>query len=91
VVSEPQNVSSALRSGLPTDYLPSLTADDVVYTCGAPGMTEAVARIARAAGAPCYTDPFVANLGASEDAGLMGRVAGWFDSSRRNAEVARVA
>ena len=91
VVSEPQNVSAALRSGLPTDYLPALSPDDIVCTAGAPGMTEAVARIAKAAGAVCYTDPFVANLGASEDASLMGRVAGWFDSSRRNSEMMRVA
>jgi 3-phenylpropionate/trans-cinnamate dioxygenase ferredoxin reductase subunit len=91
VVSEPQNVSTALRGGLPTDYLPALSPDDVVYTAGAPGMTEAVARIAKAAGTACYTDPFVANLGASEDVSLMGRVAGWFDSSRRNSEMMRVA
>jgi len=91
VVSEPQNVSTALRSGLPTDYLPALSPDDVIYTCGAPGMTEAVARIARSAGAPCYTDPFVANLGASEEVGLIGRVAGWFESSRRGSEMAPVA
>ena len=91
VVSEPQSVSTALRGGLPTDYLPAMSPDDIVYTAGAPGMTEAVARIAKSAGAACYTDPFVANLGASEDAGLMGRVAGWFDSSRRSSEMMRVA
>jgi NAD(P)H-flavin reductase len=85
VVTEPQSVSTALRSGLPTDYLPAMSPDDIVYTGGAPGMTDAVARVAKSADAPCYTDPFVANLGASEDAGLIGRVAGWFDSSRRNA------
>jgi hypothetical protein len=33
----------------------------------------------------------VANLGASEDVGLMGRVAGWFDSSRRSSDMVRVA
>jgi 3-phenylpropionate/trans-cinnamate dioxygenase ferredoxin reductase subunit len=87
VVSEPQSVSQALRSGRPTDHLPALSPDDVVYTAGAPAVTEAVARLAKAAGAVCHTDPFVANLGASEDAGLMGRVAGWFDSSRRGTEM----
>jgi NAD(P)H-flavin reductase len=91
VVTEPQTVSQALRSGLPTDYLPALSPDDIVYTGGAPGMTESVARIARAAGAVCHSDPFVANLGASEDVGLIGRVAGWFDSSRRSSETIRVA
>ena len=44
VVSEPQNISHAVRSGRPTDHLPQLTPDDVVYTAGAPAMTESVAR-----------------------------------------------
>ena len=87
VVSEPQNVSQALRSGGPTDHLPALSPDDVVYTAGAPALTETVARVARAAGSVCYADPFVASLGASEDAGLIGRVAGWFDAPRRSSEM----
>jgi NAD(P)H-flavin reductase len=58
-VSEQQSVSPAIRSGRPTDHLPSLSPDDVVYTSGAPAMTDTVARMARAAGARCYTDPFV--------------------------------
>jgi len=49
-VSEQQNVSPAIRSGRPTDHLPSLSPDDVVYTSGAPAMTDTVARMARAAG-----------------------------------------
>jgi len=87
VVSEPQNVSQALRSGRPTDHLPALSPDDVVYTAGAPALTETVARVARAAGSVCYADPFVASLGASEDVGLIGRVAGWFDAPRRSSEM----
>lgn len=83
VVSEPQNVSSALRSGRPTDYLPSLSPSDLVYTAGAPAMTEAVAKIAGAAGARCYTDPFVSNPGEDDQAGLIARVFGWFDGSPR--------
>ena len=58
-VSEQQDVSPAIRTGRPTDHLPTLSPNDVVYTCGAPGMTDAVARLARAAGARCYTDPFL--------------------------------
>jgi 3-phenylpropionate/trans-cinnamate dioxygenase ferredoxin reductase subunit len=60
-VSEQQSVSPAIRSGRPTDHLPNLSPNDVVYTSGAPAMTDTVARIARAAGAKCYTDPFVPN------------------------------
>src|SRR5438477_241866 len=45
MVSEPQQISHAVRSGRPTDHLPKLSPDDVVYTAGAPAMTDAVARI----------------------------------------------
>jgi NAD(P)H-flavin reductase/ferredoxin len=60
VVSEPQDAFPAIRVGWPTDHLPNLSPADVVYAAGAPAMTEHVARIAKAAGARCYTDPFVA-------------------------------
>jgi 3-phenylpropionate/trans-cinnamate dioxygenase ferredoxin reductase subunit len=59
VVSEPQNRFPAIRVGRPTDHLPKLSSANVVYTAGAPAMTESVARIAKAAGVKCYTDPFV--------------------------------
>jgi 3-phenylpropionate/trans-cinnamate dioxygenase ferredoxin reductase subunit len=75
-VSEPQNVSPAIRSGRPTDHLPELSADDVVYTAGAPAMTDSVARIARAAGARCYADPFVSNVRTEEAPSLMARLTG---------------
>jgi 3-phenylpropionate/trans-cinnamate dioxygenase ferredoxin reductase subunit len=68
-VSEQESVvSPAIRSGRPTDHLPSLSPNDVVYTSGAPGMTDTVARLARAAGARCYTDPFVPNHKPAEPA-----------------------
>ena len=91
VVSEPQKLSSAIRSGRPTDHLPRLSAEDVVYTAGAPAVTDTVARVAKAAGATCYTDPFLPNPRSEDDASLMSRVAGWFDNPRRNAEMSRVA
>lgn len=58
VVSETQTVSNAVRTGRPTDYMPRLAPSDVVYTAGAPAMVESVARMASAAGAKCYMDPF---------------------------------
>ena len=91
VVSEPQNVSPAIRSGRPTDYLPQLSADDVVYTSGAPAMTDEVARIARAAGAVCYTDPFVPNAKAAEPAEADGAVVRRAGRSRKDSSVAEVA
>jgi len=43
-----------------------------------------VARIAKAAGAKCYTDPFVANAKLAEHNKLMERLIGWLDPPRRN-------
>ena len=82
MVSEPQKISHAVRSGRPTDHLPRLSPDDVVYTAGAPAMTDAVARIAQAAGARCYTDPFVQEHTGSEQAGLMSRLTGWLNEPK---------
>lgn len=91
VVSEPQSVSYAIRSGQPTDYLPTLSPEDVVYTAGAPGMTETVAEIAKAAGARCYADPFAPNDNSGEPSGLMARFVGWLDGSRKAPETLRAA
>jgi 3-phenylpropionate/trans-cinnamate dioxygenase ferredoxin reductase subunit len=83
-VSEPQIISPAIRRGRPTDHLPELLPDDVVYTAGAPAMTESVARIARAAGARCYTDPFVPNIRTVEAPGLMSRLTGRHRKARHS-------
>jgi NAD(P)H-flavin reductase len=86
VVSEPQNVTFAIRRGRPTDHLPALSPADLVYTAGAPAMTEAVAEIAKAEGARCYTDPFAPNDNAGETFGLVTRLIGWLDGSRKDSE-----
>jgi NAD(P)H-flavin reductase/ferredoxin len=91
VVSEAQDVSAALRSGRPTDYLPELTADDVVYVSGAPVVTESVSRLARAAGATCHADPFVPTSKPEEQGSLITRVARWFDGPQESEEVLHAA
>ena len=68
VVAEPQSDFPAIRAGRPTDHLPPLSPDTVVYASGAPAMTESVGRIARAAGARCYADPFVPTTTLAEQA-----------------------
>jgi NAD(P)H-flavin reductase len=80
IVSEPQDISSAFRSGQPSDYLPNLSPNDVVYASGAPALTERVAQIARAADAECHTDPFVSNAKHTERSNFMSRLAGWLES-----------
>ena len=66
VVSEPTELSEAIRAGRPTDHMPMLSQHDIVYAAGAPAMTAKVAEIAKAAGARCYTDPFVVSAAAGE-------------------------
>jgi NAD(P)H-flavin reductase/ferredoxin len=68
VVTEPQGDFPAIRSGLPTEYLPGLSPNAVVYTSGPPAMTESIGRIARAAGARCYADPFLPTTTPAEQA-----------------------
>jgi NAD(P)H-flavin reductase/ferredoxin len=88
-VTEPQSVSSAIRTGRPTDHLPVLSPNDVVYASGAPGMTQRVARMARAAGAKCYTDPFTSNARSTEQKKLAQRLAGWLNHPGGNASAWR--
>jgi 3-phenylpropionate/trans-cinnamate dioxygenase ferredoxin reductase subunit len=88
VVSEPQNVTMAIRTGRPLDYLPMLSPDDMVYTSGAPAMTNEITRIAREVGASCHADPFVPNVRPAEQAGLMGRLFGGHGDPRKLQEVA---
>jgi naphthalene 1,2-dioxygenase ferredoxin reductase component len=46
------------RTGFPTAHLPELDPLDTVYAAGAPDVVEAVKKVAEAAGARCYSDPF---------------------------------
>jgi NAD(P)H-flavin reductase/ferredoxin len=77
-VSEAQSVSPAIRIGRPTDHLPILSADDLVYVSGAPALTAQVAGIAKTAGARCFTDPFMSSETSTGQSGLvrsLGRLA----------------
>jgi NAD(P)H-flavin reductase len=90
-VSEPQSVSPAIRVGRPTDYLPNLSPSDVVYTSGAPAMTASVARIARAAGARCYSDPFVSSPRPASRTTMVGRLSGWLNTPPSGPPILRPA
>lgn len=78
VVAEKQNVSTAVRHGQPIDYLPALSADDIVYAAGAPAMVQAVVDAAHAAGASCFADPFEAAPADARPATLGSRIAQLF-------------
>jgi 3-phenylpropionate/trans-cinnamate dioxygenase ferredoxin reductase subunit len=77
-VDKPQSASDAIRIGKPTEYIPQLRPDDILYACGGPAMVEAVATMAKAAGAKCYMDAFVPPP--DEGPGLMSRVLSFLTS-----------
>jgi 3-phenylpropionate/trans-cinnamate dioxygenase ferredoxin reductase subunit len=83
VTSEPQTVSTVVRQGRQTDYLPALSPHDLVYAAGAPAMVESVSRIARESGARCYADPFEPMSEGVESAGLFSRTIAWFGREAR--------
>jgi NAD(P)H-flavin reductase/ferredoxin len=88
VTTEPQDVTAAVRDGRPTDHVPALTPDDIVFAAGAPEMVEAVARMSGAVGAKCYSDPFeAAPHGATAD--LWWLAAGWLTNTSRVSRPAR--
>ena len=51
-------LSEYVRQGYPTDHLPSLDADDIVYACGPVQMIETLSPIVTNAGAQFHCDPF---------------------------------
>jgi 3-phenylpropionate/trans-cinnamate dioxygenase ferredoxin reductase subunit len=78
VVSDAQEFSNAVRIGRTTDHMPALSSSDVVYAAGAPAMVQTVARMARAAGARCYRDPFATQTRPADPRGLFQRATSWF-------------
>jgi NAD(P)H-flavin reductase/ferredoxin len=87
VCSAPQTLTTAVKPGRPTDYLPRLLPTDVLYACGAPGMVDSIKSIAALIGAVCYADPF---LPTTDDRSVLTRAMGWLamPTSRRTAQLA---
>src|SRR4030095_3031619 len=57
--SMPQNLTTVVKPGRPTDYLPPLLQTYVLYACGAPAMVDSVKSIASNIGAACYADTYL--------------------------------
>ena len=77
VCSNPQTLSTAVRPGRPTDYLPRLLPTDVLYACGAPGMVDAIKSTAALIGAVCYSDPFLPAPNDAVEESVLTRAMGW--------------
>jgi NAD(P)H-flavin reductase len=78
VCSTPQTLTTAVKPGRPTEYLPRLLPTDVLYACGAPAMVDSVKSMAAQAGAVCYADPFLRTNDDAADIGVVTRVKRWF-------------
>ena len=80
VSEKPANVARIVRKGRPTDHMPELTAEDIVYACGAPQMVDAVKDLALAAGSAFYADPFTPQHGSHDDYGIVARAVTWLST-----------
>ena len=90
VCSTPQTLTTEVKLGRPTDYLPHLLPTDVLHACGAPGMVDSIKSIAAQIGAVCYADPFLPTTDArAEERGLTSAM-GWLTlpNSRRTSRLA---
>jgi 3-phenylpropionate/trans-cinnamate dioxygenase ferredoxin reductase subunit len=79
VSERPAEAARIVRAGRPTDHMPELTPDDIVYACGAPQMVDAVRDMALAAGATFYADPFTPQHGGGghDDSSVVARAMTW--------------
>jgi 3-phenylpropionate/trans-cinnamate dioxygenase ferredoxin reductase subunit len=76
VCSAPQTLTTAVKRGRPTDYLPRLLPTDVLYASGAPGMVDSIKSIAARIGAVCYADPFLPSTDDTVEKGVLTRAMG---------------
>lgn len=82
-VQEHQNITAAVKFGEPSDFMPPLSPDDMVYTAGAPRLVQTVTRAAKANGATCFADPFLPAKHAESSQSFFSRtVCRLFPSSR---------
>ena len=90
VCSTPQTLSTAVKRGRPTDFLPRLLPTDVLYACGAPGMVDSIKSIAALIGAVCYADPFVPTTDDAVEENVLTRAMGWLTvpASRQTRQLA---
>ena len=80
VCSTPQTLSTAVRLGRPTDYLPRLLPTDVLYACGAPAMVDSIKSTAALTGAVCYSDPFLPTTDDTVEESILTRAMAWLSA-----------
>jgi NAD(P)H-flavin reductase/ferredoxin len=88
VCSSLQTLSNGIKPGRPTEYLPPLLPNDVLFACGAPAMVDSIKSIAARIGAVCYADPFMPTTDDAVEQGVLTRAMGWLSvTSRRVSKV----
>ena len=80
VSEKPAHAARGVRRGRPTDHMPALTPDDIIYACGAPQLVAAVKDLALAAGSTFYADPFTPQHGNHDDDGIVARAITWLST-----------
>jgi NAD(P)H-flavin reductase/ferredoxin len=80
VSDKPPNVARIVRKGRPTDFMPALSPDDVIYACGAPAMVDSIKEFANASGAMFYADPFTPSHGADDGERIFAKAMAWLAS-----------
>ena len=84
-VLKQQRVTPAVRFGRPSEYLPALSPDDLIYVAGAPALVKATAQIAQSAGASYFADPFLPSVVGNTGETFLSRTARWIAPSRSTA------
>lgn len=83
-VQEYQSITAAVRFGEPTDFIPSLSPNDIVHTAGAPRLVQAVTQAAKVNGATYFADPFLPAAGADSGPTFFSRTVSWLATSKRH-------
>ena len=83
VCSTPQTLTEAVNFGRPTDFLPPLLPNDVLYACGAPAMVDSIKEIAARIGAVCYADPFLPTTDDTVEESVLSRTTKWLAALTR--------
>jgi NAD(P)H-flavin reductase/ferredoxin len=76
-----QRVTPAVRCGRPTEYMPALSRDDVIYVAGGPATVRQAVHIAQTGGAAYFADPFLPAAGKDYGPTFLSRMAEWLTPS----------
>jgi 3-phenylpropionate/trans-cinnamate dioxygenase ferredoxin reductase subunit len=83
VCSSQQALAEEVNFGRPTDFLPPLLPNDVLYACGAPAMVDSIKEVAARTGAVCYADPFLPTTDNTVEESVLSRTTKWLAARTR--------